>query len=639
MQKRSKKYEEIFNQGLENLKEGKLDDALGNFEKTLEINPKSVQALINISVIYISQGNFDKANEILLKAININPNYPETYLNLGVVYREIGKTEKAISIYKRVLKIKPDYAEVLGNLGACYRDEGNLEKALFYFKKAVKLNSTIADFLYNIGNIYGELGKNNLSLKYYHKAIDINPNFFNAYYNLGVNYQDSGKLDKAAEMYMNVLKINPFFEDDWGNLEITLRLMCRWDLLEKVKGNLDEVNARSIQVGRRPGEPPFFSITEYQDPKRALKIATAWSKDLETRLENIRPAFDIPRPNKNRKIKLGFISDGFRKFPTAQNLLGVLEKIDKKRFEVYLYSYGFDDESIYRKRAEKLATKFIDISKLNFINGAKQIHKDNIDILVDLKGYSRNNRVKIIALHPAPIVVSYLGFAGTMGAKFVDYIIADKEVIPEDHLSYYSEKIINLPDTYWPTDNSFNIPATRKQTYDIPKNKFVFSSFNQAYKITPEILEVWLNILRQVPDSVLVLWKDNAFALTNLLERIAVSGIDKKRIIFAETLPKGEHLSRLRDCVEIALDTTTVNGHTTTTDALWAGVPVITIRGSHFMSRVSASQLKAIGLPELITQNLKEYEKLAVKLATNKTKYKSLKTKLAKNIKSTPLFN
>ena len=631
-----------FKLGLEALQKGVVEEAIKEFEETLKINPLSSASMVNIAVIHLSKGDSIKARLLLEKAINIEPPLPEAFLNLGAVLKSQGDLDGAILNYNRALLVKPDYAEALGNIGSVLRDKGDLAKALTYFKKALKIKPDMPDFIYNLGNVYGELGKSKMAEEYYQMALEKNPDYFNAYYNLGIIYQDRGELEKAARSYFSCLNLNPFYDDCWGNLVVTLQAMCRWDLLAKASERIMELTRAALNAKRRPGELPFFTITGRDDPKYALKLAHAWSEEVQVRVGGLpKFKFDTKLKSKSGKIRLGFISDGFRNFPTSQNLLGVLEKIDRKRFEIILYSYGINDKSNLRLRAQTIAGNFFDLSKINFIEAANKIYKDKIDILIDLKGYTNGNRIKIMATRPAPVIVSFLGFAGTTGSKFVDYIIADKVVIPEKDKKYYSEKVIYLPDTYWPTDNRFKISDTRykRENLNIPKGAFIFASFNQPYKITSEIFETWLSILKRVPKSALVLWNYSAEAKNNLMERVRVSQVEKDRIIFAPTLPKDKHIKRLADTVDLALDTNIVNGHTTTTDALWAGVPVVTVTGAHFASRVSSSILLAAGLPELITHNLKQYEDLAIKLATNPKKLKAVKDKLSKNKLTEALFD
>ena len=342
-----------------------------------------------------------------------------------------------------------------------------------------------------------------------------------------------------------------------------------------------------------------------------------------------------------RKIKIGYVSDGFRDFTTTHNLTGVFENHDRSKFKIYAYSFGARDKSKYFKRVWASFDKISDITNISIDKTASLIKRDEIDILVDLKGFTRGARPEIFTLAPSPIIVNYLGFIGTMASKNYDYFIADKTVAPPKIAKYFTEKIIYLPDTYWPTDNKLEIWNTKyeRKDFGIPKNTFVFGSFNQVYKIEGNLFASWMKIMRKVPGCVLFIYADDLLARRSIIKNAREFKIHPERIIFAKELPKDRHLARIRDVVDLNLDTNIINGHTTTTDSLWAGVPVITVLGKHFASRVSASMLKAIGLPELITKNLNEYEDLAVSLAKNPKKLLTINSKLKMNKLKYPLFD
>ncbi len=314
---------------------------------------------------------------------------------------------------------------------------------------------------------------------------------------------------------------------------------------------------------------------------------------------------------------------------------------NREEFEIYCYSYGKNDESGYRKKIQRDCDKFVDVRNLSYVDTANRIYEDRVDILVDLMGYTKASRLEICALRPAPIQVNYLGFPGTTGAEFFDYIITDRLVTSEDQADYYSENFVYMPHCFMVSDytQAISEPDWEKADLGLPEESFVFSSLNQAYKIAPSVFDVWMKVLRQVPKSVLWLGQLNATAEQNLKRQAHEKGVSPERLVFAERVPsKDEHLARLR-LVDLALDTSIYNGHATTNDALWAGVPVITLKGSHFASRASASLLTAIGLPELITHSLEEYEALAVHLALDSDELRGIRQRLAKNRLTEPLFD
>ena len=340
------------------------------------------------------------------------------------------------------------------------------------------------------------------------------------------------------------------------------------------------------------------------------------------------------------KITLGYFSADFRNHPIAHLTCGLFGQHDRECFNVYGYSYGKDDGSRYRNQIRRDCDRFIDVQGMSSPDIARRIYEDKVCILVDLMGHTAGSRLNVCALKPAPVQVTYLGFPGTTGASFMDYIITDKIVTPLVHEPYYSEKPVYLPHCYQVNNNRQEIADRRWRRTDLglPEDGFVFSSFNQPVKIDPVMFNCWMNILKRIPHSILWLLLDNRIAEDNLRQAAEAAGIRPDRLIFSPKLPKAEHLARM-NLADLALDTRVYNGHTTTSDSLWAGVPVVTLMGDHFASRVSASILSAVGLPELIAQSLKAYEDLAVYLASHRDYLYRLRQKLKRYSKTKPLFD
>ena len=339
-------------------------------------------------------------------------------------------------------------------------------------------------------------------------------------------------------------------------------------------------------------------------------------------------------------INIGYLSNTFRNHPGAHLISGIFRLHDRTEFKVYCFSYGPDDGSIYRKRVERESDRFFDISQMSDINAADLIRRHHIDILIDLRGFTQANRLGISALRPAPIHVVYLGYPGTTGAEFIDYLIADKVVVPADHIQYFSENIVYMPHCYQANDNTQEISDRKfsRSEFSIPEDIFAFYSFSTHYKIEPVMFDCWTRILKKVPRSVICLLEGSQRVEQNLKRELVKREVDESRLIFIKKMPKDEHLARLR-LMDVSLDTRIYNGHTTTSDALWAGIPVVTLKGGHFASRVSASILQAMGLPELITHEIDEYEELAVKIGQSPELLKNLKDKISANRLTTPLFD
>jgi len=409
------------------------------------------------------------------------------------------------------------------------------------------------------------------------------------------------------------------------------------DLETEIRSLID----RSPLLRTEDFESPFVSVAMYPDPERNFTVARIWSSNISEEVTKFRPSFTFENRGRPKdKIIVGYLSSDFHDHATAHLMLSLFGLHDRTAFEIHCYSYGEDDGSTYRKRIREDSDRFIDVSDLGCAAIAKRIYEGEVDILIDLKGYTTGGRMHISAFRPAPVQVSYLGFPGTTGAEFIDYIITDRIVTPKSQSRYYSEKCVYLPHCYQVNDNAQTISKKEwtKSHFGLPEDGIVFCSFNQGYKIDPPMFDVWMRILRDVPESVLWLLVKGEIVKRNLRQEAEHRGVDAHRLHFAERLPKPDHLARLA-LADLALDTRIYNGHTTSSDALWAGVPVITVQGNHFASRVSSSILTASGLPELITNSLEEYRNLAVRLAQGLDQREAVRRKLIGNRSARPLFD
>jgi predicted O-linked N-acetylglucosamine transferase (SPINDLY family) len=346
-----------------------------------------------------------------------------------------------------------------------------------------------------------------------------------------------------------------------------------------------------------------------------------------------------PDVTANEPVRIGYLSCDFRDHPVAHNLVNLFRLHDRERFHVTAYSCGEDDGSHYRRRIQESSDAFIDLRGQSDRDAAGIIAADRIDILIELMGHTRDNRLGICAHRPAPVQVSYLGYPGTTGAPFIDYIIADHIVIPEEEQEFYSEKVIYLPDGFMIADRAPIADKPTREECGLPEDGFVFCSFNSPFKLEPVMFGVWMEILAARPDARLWLREVHALCQRNLRQAVAARNVDPERLIFAPRLPtKAEHLARLQ-LADLALDPRIYNGHTTTLDALWTGVPVLTVKGKHFASRVSESNLKAIGLPEMVVPDLASYRNRAIELATSPDKLAKIRQNLNQNRHSMPLFD
>jgi protein O-GlcNAc transferase len=499
-----------------------------------------------------------------------------------------------------------------------------------------------AEAYFYLGNAFQHKGQSDNAVTFYQKALQSNPNFAEAYNNMGIAFVDQDRKNEAITCYQKALQIKPDYSDSYSNIVDQLRQTCNWQELTSIAAKLDGFTRKALDNGTKPVESPFHNITRHAELSLNLAIAKSWSCEIDRDMSFLKTLFpfDGIRSDKQKKIVIGYLSNEFLDHATAHLMLSLFRLHNRDNFDIYCYSYGKDDGSSYRARIQHDCDRFVDIASLNYDTAARCIYDDHVDILVDLKGYTTGNRLAICALHPAPVQVSYLGFPGSTGADFLDYIITDKIVTPEDHAPYYTEHFVYMPHCYQVNDHNQSISNKywKREDFRLPESCFVFCSFNQPYKINPLIFDGWMRILQQIPESVLWLLLMNRTAEENLRKEAEARGIKAERLIFADRLPKDEHLARLR-FADLALDTQIVNGHTTTSDALWAGVPVITLQGCHFASRVSSSILSAIGFTELITHSLEEYEALAVKLARNPVELQEIRQRIANNRLVAPLFD
>ena len=616
---------------------GDVPKIIASLKNSINLNPNDFEALNLLGHYYSSQNKLDLAIPCFEKAVKVNPLLAEGYYNLGVALMQKGKGDEAIENYKKSMKIFPDNSIVLNNIGVTYEKMGRPQEALRYFQKSLKLNPKNTNALSNIGAYWVGINPRKAA-GFFKKALEINPNMDNAAFNLAVCLRLVGQTEDAIKLFEKALELNPNYSVTYGQLYHQLRKVCNWDKAEKLFTKMKKLTNIDIMKGEVPAETGFVQVVYNNDPKRDLKVATAWSKHIQEKVVPYKKNYDFKNRH-HKKIRIGYLSNDFKDHATSHLMLGLFRLHNQEKFEIYAYSYGENDRSFYRNEIEKL-TKFQDITTLSFPQAADLIYKDKLDILVDLKGHTTNSRLEISALRPAPIQVNYLGFPGTSGAKFFDYFITDNVTTPKELAPYFSEKLIFMPNSYQINDSKQKIAKNITSRYKLmlPEDKFLFCSFNQPYKIGPQLFNSWMRILKAVPGSALCLLAKTNNQMESLRKEAVKREVDPNRLIFSIPLPKPSHLARLSLC-DLALDTFPCNGHTTTSDCLWAGLPVVTTLGKHFASRVSASLLTAIGLPQLITKTQKGYENLAIELATSPKRLNTLRLALNSNRLKYPLFD
>ena len=622
-------------------RQGLYSQAIEAFKRAIELDGQVVEAHHDLGVALHQAGHFGEALECFEKATQLNDRMPQAWFHGGCTLCAMQRPAAAIPWFRRALQLKSDYADARYNLANALKATGSTKEAAENYQAALRLNPHLAEAYNNLGTLHLRRGLLDRALTCFQKALDLKPDDAQANYNLSLALERLGKISEAIACAQRCLQTHHEFGNALALLVSLFQQTCDWEALARAGESLEQLTGRQLQAGQRPFESPFLNFTRSTDRRRNRDIAASWSNWLTQSDQTDRTPFDFTnrRVPKNR-LTIGYLSERFRNAATGHLMAGLFGRHDRQRYKIIAYSWGKNDASYYRRRIAQDVDEFVNIRSLSDGDAAERIHTDQVDILVDLMGWMQGNRIEIAARQPAPVQVSYLGYPATTGAPFIDYILADRIVIPPGHVQDYTEKVIWLPDCYHVTDPDTPVdpqPQARRSN-GLPSEGFVFCAFGTDYKIEKPIFSAWMRILKAVPQSVLWLLVRSPEARENLRIAARTNDVQNRRLIFAKPLPKKKHLARLR-LADLALDTPTVNGHTTTSDALWADVPVVTCQGTHFASRVASSILQAIGLDELVTHNLADYENLTIHLARDRQRIQQLKARLQQHKSRYPLFD
>ena len=610
---------------------GRPEEASKAFRKVTELNPTYADGFNNLGVTLKEQGKLDEAIASYNNALSLKPDYAEAYYNIGIALKEQCKLDRAIASYNKALSLKPDYAEAYNNMGTVLKDQGKLDEVIEAFNKALSLRPDYAEAYNNMGVALQEQGKLDEAIESYNNAMFLKPDYADAYYNMGNALKEQGKREEAIDAYNKALSIKPDYAAARAQKLHQQARICDWD---KVKDDLPFLADLGVH-----GEavPPFTLIALEDDPYRHRLRTEKYAK--KNFAQNAITDFVAPN-QKPQRLRIGYFSADFKEHPVAQLMAKVIETHDRECFEVYGYSIGPVTHDKMRQRLMDGFDVFHDVKGMNLQDIGLLAQHDKIDIAVDLTGYTQNNRAGIFAFRAAPIQINYLGYPGTMGSDLFDYIIADQNLIPNESQKYYTEKPIYLPHHYQAQDDTLHISdvTPSKAELGLPEDGFVFCAINNTYKITPSEFNIWMRLLQNVDGSVLWLLESNKWVKANLLKEAYKRGIPSERLVFAQSVPYDKYLAQFRQA-DLYLDTFAYNAGATASNALWAGLPVLTKLGEGYTARMAGSLIASIGLPELITNNETEYEKLALDLATNPEKLAAIKQKLAINRLSKPLLN
>lgn len=653
-------------QALNLQQQNRYPEALGVYQRVLDADPTNFEALHGLGMVHGQQGHFEAALRFFTAACEAQPGNFVAHFNRGKALQALQRHDEALAAYDRSLALKPDFAQAYNNRGSVLKDLARYEEALDSYRRAVALQPDYANAHNNLGALLQNFQRPAEALASCDRAIALRPQFPEAYHNRGNALRDLQRYDEALASYAQVIALNPNSAQAFRNRGDILLHLQRYDQalsdydraialdpdMPYIRGNRlygqmniglwealeQRVEALTALVAQGlPASRPFPLLSVPVSAQTLRHSAELFMADKHP------PA---PQPlwqgegYAHERIRLGYFSADFFSHATACLISELIERHDRARFEVFAFSFGPVREDVMRARLVKAFDHFFDLADRSDREIAALARQHEIDIAVDLKGLTQDSRPGIFALRPAPVQVNYLGFPGTMGAPYIDYILADPVLIPDEHFPHYSEKVVRLPHSYQVNDSRRPIAETtpNRRELGLPETGFVFCCFNNNYKITPDVFDIWMRLLARVDGSVLWLLEGNDAVRRNLGREAAQRGISPQRLIFAPRQLQAEHLARHRRA-DLFLDTFYCNAHTTASDALWAGLPVLTRLGDTFAGRVAASLLQAVGLPELITHNHEEYETLALRLATHPTELAALKARLAEQRLTQPLFD
>jgi len=582
---------------------GRVAEAIASYRRALAIEPDLPGTLVNLAALLAAQRAPDEAIAAYRKALALKPDDAAAHFNLANLLLQRRDLAQAAEGYTRALALEPDYAEAYGNLGVALKQQGKLEEAIAAYRK----------------------------------ALAVKPDFADAHFNLGIVLQSLKRYDETLDCFRSALRLRPKDARIFANLVNVSAQACAWDDWEEHRRRLTELVRAGAPVN------PFHFVTASGEPQDQLACARRYAQTL---VPAPLPPLWRGQTYAKDKIRIGYLSAGLGEHTTAHLIAELFERHDRGRFEIFGLSLGADDRSPMRRRIEKAFDRFADVRAQGNAEVARTIRDLGVGVAVDLDGYTTAvraetaGRAAILAHRPAPVQVNYLGYPGTMGADFIDYILVDPFVAPSDQQPFFAEKLVHLPDCYQVNDTKREIAAAApsRRACGLPDDSFVFCCFNNNYKITPPMFDVWMGLLAAVPGSVLWLLADNDAAVRNLRREAGLRGADPARLVFAPRLPSAEHLARHR-LADLFLDTLPCNAHTTASDSLWAGLPVLTCTGKTMAGRVAGSLLTAVGLPELVTHRIEDYEARALRLARERDVLRGIRAKLERSRATAPLFD
>jgi len=626
---------ELFNLGLSCRQSQDLSTALAHFGAAIKLQPNFADAYIARGVVLNDMQDHLQAIESYKHAIAINPNLETAHYNQANALRALGKNQAAVSSYNKAIELAPNLADAYSNRGNALIALQKASVAMVSFNRAIALQPDAGVNYLNRGVCHAELGDPNAAYADLSYALKLNPQLAEAHVKrAAILAQFKRYKDAIAELEL-AYNAKPTLDYLLGHFASAKNSSCDW------RQHPDHLDA--IRHGMENGEQviqPWTSLSIVDDPQLQKIYTEAWLNGLVKQDKDKKILTQKPYVKK-KKIRIGYFSTNFHDHPVMHLMKGIFQSHDQNLFDLIGFSFAKKIAGKYQESVAKCFNKLLYIDDFSEDDIVALSHDLEIDIAVDLTGFTDVCKPVVFYKRCAPIQINFLGYAGTLGSPQWDYIIADEFIIPKESTEFYSEKVIYLPDCFQPNDIEKNISDANfsRQDFQLPPTEFVYCCSNNLYKITPQVFDVWMRVLNQVPGSVMWLFTEHADAMGNLKKEAQLRGVDPDRLIFAKRMPAlADHLARYR-LADLFLDTFPYNAHTTASDALWAGLPVLTCAGKSFASRVAGSLLTAVGLPELITNNHHDFEKMAITLATQPQVLTGLKQRLAANRLTTPLFD
>ena len=644
---------------------GDLTQARAIYDRVLRSQPRSFDALHLAGVASAQSGDPERAVALIGRAIAVKADHAPAHHHLGLALAALGRFDAALASYDRAIALAPDNSETHNDRGNALADLGRMQEAVQSYDRAIALLPNFAEAHYNRGCALAALSRMRAALESYDRALALRADYARAWNNRGVALDALGQIEAALPCFESATAIAPDYADAVNNQAFALSGLKRYsEALERFDAllalrpdypcaagarlrtqmaiaNWHDFDSRrvalveGIERGERVARP--FDVLAISDSPTVLRSAArTW---IEARCQPDPALGPLPVSNHQDRIRIGYFSPDFRNHALAALTAELFERHDRSRFEIYGFSFGPDDGSEMRRRVVSAFDRFIDVRERSDADVAQLARSLAIDIAVDLAGFTHGARTGIFALRAAHVQASWLGFLGTMSAEYIDYLIADAAIVPDALRDNYAEKIVRLP-SYQPNDTKRAIaePGPTRSELGLPSAGIVFCSFNDTYKLTPGMFDRWMRILRRAVGSVLFLYADNDVTGENLRREAGARGVAPERLVFGGRLPAPDYIARYR-VADLVLDTLPYNGGVTSSDALWAGVPVLTCTGDTFASRVGACLLRAVGLDELIAASPEAYEELAVALAAAPDRIASLRRRLAENRMAAPLFD